>query len=483
MSWVSFLSLRQLLSTSSFRQASTIAFICLLVSLASIVFSNHLLEVIMRGHVRDMILKDIRSHQVRQDLMSSTSLLSALEAAYVPELNHDQYLVLTDASGQQRYGAPSLRALSLCEPKCQWQEDEVILPQGHVLQLLGMTVRLPDGGRYYTAFDIRPMLERTRIISLMTGAGLLLILLFILVISLPFGVRNLYRINRIHEALRQFTGGDHQVRVPENPMGDEFDRLGCEVNQSLKRINRLMEEVRHVSNHIAHELRTPLTRLHGQLERAVEHSIDMQQDDAMRQPLLDAVTETERIQHLFRAVMRIAEVESGRCAHQFESFNARQLLDDVAEYYEPLAQARGCQLKIQAHADLYLVGDPALLFQAVANLIDNALKYAPKNEPLLLFAELSGPWAALGVADRGPGIPSHQMAHAAERFRRFHSPRDIRGSGLGLTLVQAIAELHGGTLQLSNNRSLSSGLKVSSCPPGLRATLVLRTPATPRVAS
>jgi signal transduction histidine kinase len=456
----------QLLNTSSFRQAATVAFVCLLIALASIILSNHLLEVITRNHVRDMILLDIRTQQMLGNLNRAEQIAKTLRHRQTLEVRKDRHLIVLDRYGRALYGDHALFP-EHCPAPCHsnWRHGERVSSQGRPSEMLGLVVPLPDGGQYFSAYDLRPMLERTRIMPLMAGAGLLIILLSILIVSLPFSLRNLYRINLIREVLTCYASGDHRVRVPVKHGGDELDQLGGEVNRSLLRINRLMDEVQHITNHIAHELRTPLTRLQNRLLNAADRL-----SGEPREELLRAVQDSERILNLFRSVMRIAEVESGRCVHHFSLLSARHLLEDVCEYYLPLAEERNCVLIIETRT-LQLFGDQALLFQALANLIDNALKYAPAGQPVVLRAYTQQDWHCLSVADSGPGIPLEQSERAIERFQRLDSGQSIAGNGLGLTLTQAIAELHGGKLLLEDNQ------------PGLLAVLRIKAPQLPGIAA
>ncbi|MCI8211800.1 hypothetical protein AUC61_19895 [Pseudomonas sp. S25] len=452
-------NLKLLLNTSNFRQATTIAFICLLVALASIILCNHLLEIVMRSHVREMILADVRSQQLNGRLQKTEQVLAALAYRDPFETRKDRHALLFDSNDNVVFGDASLLLQRHCKELCNnnWRHTQVIDAHGNESEILGLLVPLADGGHYFSAYDLHPMLERTRIIPLLTGAGLLLILLFILLTSLPFSMRNMYRINRIRHALALYAKGDHSVTVPHDEYGDEFDQLGSDVNLCLQRINRLMDEVRNVTSHIAHELRTPLTRLQSRLQNATEGV-----DGDIRAELLQAVKESERIQNLFRAVMRVGEVETGRCAHDFENIQAHELLIDVRDYYLPLAEELGCPLLIDTDSRCWLYGDRALLFQAMANLVDNALKYAPRGLPITLFASHHQDWSHLGVADCGPGIPAQMNDKAMERFQRLDTSGNVPGNGLGLTLSKAICDLHGGSLKLLDNN------------PGLRATIKIK---------
>lgn len=456
MSWA---SLRPLLATSSLRQATTIAFICLLFSLISIVLSNQLLEVVMRSHVRDMILNEVRSGQLQGRFNDAAQLSWSLQHRQTLEVRKEHQAVVIDRNGRLLLGNPDYlpAASHPASGKPRWHHLTVTDRSGYAAEILGLSIPLPDGGQYFTAFDLRPMLERTRIIPLATGAGLLLLLLSILITALPFGLHNLYRINRIRDALGRYANGDYGARAPTTRLGDEFDQLGVEINHGLLRINKLMDEVKHITSHIAHELRTPLTRLQSRLLTASEML-----EGPAREELLSAVQDSERIQNLFRAVMRIAEVETGRMACHFENIDVHELLNDVTDYYQPLAEQRGCPLRREVARDCQLFGDRALLFQALANLIDNALKYTPPGLTITLRAQARDGRGELQVCDRGPGICASQSERAVERFQRLGENTEIPGHGLGLTLVRAIAELHGGELRLGDNR------------PGLAATLVIR---------
>ncbi|WP_110970169.1 sensor histidine kinase [Pseudomonas huaxiensis] len=456
MSWASF---RPLLATSSLRQATTIAFICLLFSLISIVLSNQLLEVVMRSHVRDMILNEVRSGQLQGRFDDAAQLAWSLQHRQSLEVRKEHQAVVIDRHGRLLLGNPDYLP-DTSRPvtgKPRWHHMTLTTRNGYTAEILGLSIPLPDGGQYFSAFDLRPMLERTRIIPLATGAGLLLLLLSILITALPFGLHNLYRINRIRDALVRYANGDYTARAPTTQQGDEFDQLGMEINHGLLRINKLMDEVKHITSHIAHELRTPLTRLQSRLLTASEML-----EGPAREELLCAVQDSERIQNLFRAVMRIAEVETGRMTCHFQTIDVYELLHDVTDYYQPLAEQRGCPLRLDVARDCQLYGDRALLFQALANLIDNALKYAPPGLPITLRAQSRNGHGELQVRDHGAGIAAAQSERAMERFQRLGESAETPGHGLGLTLVRAIAELHGGELRLGDNR------------PGLIATLCVR---------
>lgn len=453
------------LNTSNFRQAAVAAFLCLLLAMASIPLTQRLFEWLMQSHVREMILEDVSQLFAELDEADAATLAERLATQSGGAGRRDQIELVTSADGEILYGdgARVPADLASCDDcRFDWRYGIATSPNDHHRAiLLGLRVPLSDGGAYFSAYDLGPMFERAVIIPLMTGAGLLLILFTIVTLSLPFSLRKHAQAARIREALARYAAGDHTIALQGNPQGDELDRLSEDVRNALVSIDRLMEEVRTISSHVAHELRTPLTRLQGRL-MTVADSLD----DRHRPALLEAVEEIQHIHRLSRAVMRLAAVESGRYVTQVTEFSATALINDLEETYQPLVESHGSQLiSVTAPGPLQLRGDRDLLFQALANLIDNAIRYSAASGPIELRLACSNSDVMLTVADHGPGIPVAQRERVLERFQRL-APGGS-GHGLGLTLVKAIVERHGGRLVLTDNQ------------PGLRATLALprHTPA------
>lgn len=462
------------LSTAQFRQFITLVFLFLLMVLCCIVGFSQLSETLIRTHVRDVVLGNIYDHAAQSRLTDTQSLIDQLQRdnrAKTDELplflviNPQGDLLYHNASGalgkslsaQGRttchMSVPCLKTM-LLESAASIRSHRRAAIENNVI---GMSVALDDGGVLFIAYNIRPMLERVRTIPLVAGAGLFLVLLFSLVISRHFSLRSLRSVERIRAALHRYSAGEQYVRMPLTTRGDDFNSLSSDINQNLERIERLMEQVRSTSSHVAHELRTPLTHLQNRLYSLTERAGI---EPEMREELHQAVEEVHKILGLFRTVMRIGEIESGRCVHQFTEFAVRPLLEEIVEYYQPLAETRGCLLAIDTRPGIPLFGDRALLFQALANLVENALKYAAEGKSIRLGVTLYRGWIALCVSDRGPGIPEEMHATAAERFQRLHTVQPQPGYGLGLSLVKAIAELHGGALLMASARP---GLHVYLC--------------------
>lgn len=230
----------------------------------------------------------------------------------------------------------------------------------------------------------------------------------------------------------------------------------------LDRIEHLLTSVKHAGDNIAHDLRSPLTRLRSRLEIALMGKLDL---EASREVLGETIAEADRLLQTFNALLSISQIEAGAPSRDFAQFPVVNLLADVAELYEPLAEAEGQQFKLsipsKTDPQLALRGGRDLLSQAVANLLDNAIKFTPAGGQIELGLSRRDRDIVIIVADSGPGIPEEARERVLDRFSRLETSRSTPGAGLGLSLVAAVATLHGGKLVLDDNQ------------PGLRAELVL----------
>ncbi len=243
------------------------------------------------------------------------------------------------------------------------------------------------------------------------------------------------------------SAGDLGRRVPRTGSGDEFDTLAETINDMLDRINRLMDGVRHVSDAIAHDLRTPITRARVRLEDASRHA---QNAEDLRAAIDRAETDLDGIVAIFQALLRITEIESGSRRSAFARFDLAPRLRELVDFYEALAEDRGCAIRLTAPPEILLLGDAAMLQQALSNLIDNALKFSPEGGLVQVTVSIQTA-VVISVADHGPGMTPEERGRATERFFRAEAARSTPGSGLGLSLVDAVAHLHGGILTLDDN--------------------------------
>ena len=308
---------------------------------------------------------------------------------------------------------------------------------------------LPGGFHLLVGQDISPLVDAKQRIAetLVWGLGLTLVL----------GVlggwwisqRMARRIETINRTSREIISGDLSRRMPLQGTDDELDRLSSSLNQMLDRIQALMEDVRRVSDNIAHDLRTPLGRLHNQLDSL---RTEMQTAGADTTGVERALGESEALLATFNALLRIARIEAGHRAEGFVPVDLAELARDVADYYEPLAEARDQSLEVMAVPGVQVAGDRGLLFQALANLLDNAIKYTPAGGRIAISLAGAGPGSAkLVVSDNGPGIPAAARSRIFQRFFRLEASRSTPGSGLGLSLVEAVARLHGIELVVEDN--------------------------------
>jgi signal transduction histidine kinase len=272
-------------------------------------------------------------------------------------------------------------------------------------------------------------------------------------------VRNLFRrtLANVSATAAAIAGGDFAQRVRLSGRGDEFDQVAEVINDMLDRIGRLMDGVRQVSNAIAHDLRTPITRARTRLEDAALHA---ETPDDLRAAIERATMDLDGIVAVFQALLRIAEIEAGSRRSSFARVDLAPLVAEVAELYSALAEDRGIVLDVETPEAVPAYGDKAMIQQAIANLVDNAVKFSPEGGTVRLKASLSNV-ISITVSDQGPGIELDEREKATDRFYRGETARSTPGSGLGLSLVLAVAHLHGGELRLEDN-----------CP-GLRAVLAL----------
>jgi signal transduction histidine kinase len=266
------------------------------------------------------------------------------------------------------------------------------------------------------------------------------------------------RIDAISATARQVMEGDLAGRVSVRGSGDDFDRLAQTLNLMLERNEALLESVRRVSDHVAHELRTPLARLLGRLEQL---DVDQPDLETLRTARDGALDEAHRLQRIFDALLRISRMESGRFEAEFCTTDLGKLAADVHELYAPIAKVRGIALSMAMAGQVTAKVERELLFQALVNLLDNALKHTPDGGRIVVGVARGDGGAVLSVSDSGAGLQPGEAQHVAERFFRGAGAEGKPGEGLGLSVVDAIVMLHKGRLSFADGK------------PGLRVELWL----------
>ena len=308
--------------------------------------------------------------------------------------------------------------------------------------------RLPGQYGLLVGRDIHQLTQaKRRIVQALTW-GLVMMVLLAFVGGLILSRRTVRKIERINQTARSIMSGDLSRRVKLTDRNDDFDQLADNLNQMLDRIQTLMEDIRRVSDNIAHDLRTPLTRLRQHLEEA-RRQADPDSDGAAR--LENAIREADSLLATFNALLRIARIEAGQVTAGFSQLDYRMLVEDVVEFYEPLAEEKRQQLVVDLGNTVEATGDRDLLFQALANVIENAIKYTPEEGRISVSLAQVHHEAVISIADNGPGIPEAEREKVFRRFYRLDRSRSTAGNGLGLSMVSAVVTMHDGEIRLMDN--------------------------------
>lgn len=267
----------------------------------------------------------------------------------------------------------------------------------------------------------------------------------------------LKRIEAINRTAEAIIAGDIKRRIPRRGAPDDLDKLAATLNRMLDRTNGLMDSLKHLSNDIAHDLRTPLGRLRRQLDSAQHQLLS---PDAYRAVIAQSVTEVDAILDTFSAILRIAQIESGNRRRGFQRVCLSELVAEVCETFGPALEEDGRILRQAIEPDLWIQGDQELLTLSLANLLENAATHTPLHSHITVSLRKAGEGVELDVADDGPGVPEDDRKRIFRRFYRLESSRNAPGSGLGLSIVAAVAELHAARLDAGDNH------------PGLRIAMI-----------
>ena len=382
--------------------------------------------------------------------MERDNLLRRLTAHVIADPTLERPFTLFDPAGRRMAGT----ALDLPAAALAAMPRDVVLAfdlaaGGQDIEFRGIVHRRPAGDLLLIA---RSMEGQRKFAAVLIDAflwGALFTTLLGLIGAAIVGADSVRRIDAVTQAIQRIVGGDLSERLPTLDRADDLDRLVVVINGMLGELERLMREVKGVCDNIAHDLRTPLTRLLAGLERSRRRAGSAEDYAAA---IDEAVQEIRGVLNSFAALLRIAEVESGARRAGFLDTDLREVLADAAELYEPAAEQTCVRLRVIADggAPLVLRGDPSLLFEAVGNLVDNALKFTPRGGCVTLRGVSGAGGIGIEVVDTGPGIPPDEQDAVLRRFYRAEASRHTPGSGLGLALVAAVARLHGMELTISD---------------------------------
>ena len=327
-----------------------------------------------------------------------------------------------------------------------------------------MLENLPDGDRLLVGRDIGDLDAFATQIRAAVISVVALTFVMAGVASILVTRRTVGRIESINATSRAIMASGLDKRIPLRGTDDEWDRVAENLNQMLDRIETLMGEVKQMSDNVAHDLRTPLTRMRGRLEKAWHGSRSSEPDQVL---IGDTIAELDAVLRIFLSITRIAQIESQVRKGGFRSVNLAEIAGEVVELYDAAAEEDGTRLIMVGDREVLVTADRDLIFDAVANVVDNALKHGRPGGQVVVASENVSGVPMISVTDNGPGIPAGQHDQVFKRFYRLEQSRYTPGNGLGLSLVAAVARLHGARIELLDN---GPGLvfKLWFAPPGLR---------------
>jgi signal transduction histidine kinase len=299
---------------------------------------------------------------------------------------------------------------------------------------------LPSGESLVLGRDLDEITEVTVIVVRALALGLLPAFILTILIGTVLSQRVYTRVAELNRKIQRVASGDLRERLPTSGRGDTFDQIADSVNRMLSDIESLIREISGVGDNIAHDLRTPLTRVRVRLERGIANASTL---DELRKVVDQAIGGLDQSLAIITALLRISEIEHSRRLEGFSQVPLGPLVREIGDLYEPIAEDKGVALRVDSIDEATVRGDRDLLFEAVANLVDNAVKFTPQGGHVELALHHRNGQAQIQVKDTGPGIPEIEREEVTKRFYRSDKSRGTEGLGLGLSLVAAIVKLHG----------------------------------------
>jgi signal transduction histidine kinase len=321
--------------------------------------------------------------------------------------------------------------------------------------LRAMLETFPNGDRLLVGRDISDLDRFTDQIEIAVILGAALIFLLAGVTSMLVTRRTVGRIEAINATSRAIMLSGLDKRIPLRGTHDEWDSVAENLNLMLDRIETLMGEVKQVSDNVAHDLRTPLTRMRGRLEKAYHGERSGEHDQLL---IGDTIADLDAVLRIFASLTRIAQIEAQARKGAFRSVNLVEIAGEVVELYDAAAEQDGTRLTVTGDREVWVTGDRDLIFDAIANLVDNSIKHGRPGGHVIVANENIDGAPVFSVTDDGPGIPADRREQVFKRFYRLEHSRYTPGNGLGLSLVAAVARLHGARIEMQDN---APGLKIT----------------------
>jgi signal transduction histidine kinase len=435
--------------TSTFRLALIYAVIFTASSL--LLFGTLYLRVTNYAYeqLRNSIAAELESVEEEGKLEGFQAIIREVDERSRRAESSSSYYLLQSAAGERMAGnirpiRPAFGDIEVRVLPVQPERDRAAVP----IPVLLRTVKLPQGQLLGIGRDLADLKELNRLITRSFFLAIIGCTAVGIAGGVVLGFGFVQRVEAIARTSRTIISGNLAQRIPTRGSDDELDRLSATLNEMLDRIEMLMETTRQVSNDIAHDLRTPLSRLRRRLEEVASSNADA---TALRASVGNAISELDDILSTFSAMLRIAEIEVHSRRSGFGRVDLSSLFALLAETYMPVAEDAGQALLSEIEEDIAVEGDTDLLTQLLSNLIENAIRHCPAGSTIRVELHRRNGRAVGIVADDGPGIPPAEREKVFRRFYRLERSRTTPGSGLGLALVDAVAEVHGIKVLIADN--------------------------------
>jgi signal transduction histidine kinase len=419
--------------------------------IVSAIFSYVYLSTIsyVRSRSERAILTDYSTLREAYQRSGRDGLIDAVRRRAADKVSADRVYILTDPSLAVLAG--NLKAWPAAATAASgWTEFRAPPSAGTTNEPLirAMMETFPSGDRLLVGRDISDIDSFTARIKAAVISGVALIFALAAMASILVTRRTVARIEQINATSRAIMQSRLDKRIPLRGTNDEWDRVAENLNLMLDRIETLMEEVKQVSDNVAHDLRTPLTRMRGRLEKAYHVK---RASDADQSLIGDTIADLDSVLRMFSSITRIAQIEAEGRKDAFREVNLVEIASKVVELYDAAAEQDGTRLSLVGDRAVMVTGDGDLIFDAIANLVDNAIKHGRAGGEVHVGIEGADGEPVISIADDGPGIPIDEREHVFKRFYRLEQSRYTPGHGLGLSLVAAVARLHGARIEMVDN--------------------------------
>jgi signal transduction histidine kinase len=371
------------------------------------------------------------------------------------DLRQLEYVGLFDAGGKHLYGNVAMMPPIPVDGMAHLIEVHRLSTPTETEPVIFVAERRPDGGVLLLGRSLYEIYALRRSVLQALAIGIVPTILLALLAGALLSLRASRRLQAIRHAINRVIRGDLHERLPVHRRPDDIDEVVRAVNRMLDEIVRLMNQVKTVGDDIAHDLRTPLSIMRARLERGLASPSEAE----LRTTTQQALADLDRALTTVTALLRISEIESGLQRSAFEKVDLAEVCREVFEFYDPVAEAKSITMSLAAPQPVLVIGDADLLREALANLVDNAIKFTPQGGAVEIIAKADGP--SVRVTDNGPGVAPGERDKIFKRFYRSAAHEEIPGHGLGLSMAATIAELHGFALRLDDN---APGAAFEMCP-------------------